>query len=181
MRDKLIFIDAETDGLYGFFLSAAMKLTDQNGNILKSRYYGLKKEILKQVQTEWVKENVLPVMGDYEECENEDELLRKVWDFWMEHREEAYMVGDVIYPVEAHLMRRCVELDLQNNCFEAPFPMLDLSAMLYAKGIDPLADRYGLLGRMTSGQIHNPQEDIDVAIEVWKQYISRKHDAAEIE
>ena len=138
---KIIFIDAESDGLYGNFISVAMLVADENGNELEHFYFGLKKELLKDVKTQWVIDNVLPIMGEYEECESESEMLQKVWSVWFKHKDDAYMIADVAYPVETRLLRECVALSGDKYAFSAPFPLLDLSSMLYAKEIDPLVSR----------------------------------------
>ena len=102
MQTKFLFIDAETDGLYGSFLTVGRVVTDDAGNMIEKAYYGIKKENM-MISDVWTRENVFPVLGDYEACEDEAELLEKVWAFWMKYREEAYAAADVMYPVESRL------------------------------------------------------------------------------
>ena len=98
MQTKFLFIDAETDGLYGSFLTVGLVVTDDAGNMIEKAYYGIKKENM-MISDVWTRENVFPVLGDYEACEDEAELLEKVWAFWMKYREEAYAAADVMYQV----------------------------------------------------------------------------------
>ena len=44
MQTKFLFIDAETDGLYGSFLTVGLVVTDDAGNMIEKAYYGIKKE-----------------------------------------------------------------------------------------------------------------------------------------
>ncbi len=175
MNEKnLLFIDAETDGLYGTFLSVAMIVAALDGQELSRAYYGLKQELLDEVKTPWVRENVLSNLGDYEPCNSEAELLERVWAYWQKYKENTYMVVDVSFPVEVRLMQSCVLADPENRSFDAPYPFLDLSSMLYTVGIDPLTERKALLGSDWKNLQHNAMYDVETAMEIWKKYIRRK-------
>lgn len=172
MRKKLVFVDAETDGLYGTFLTVGMKVTDEKGYEIDRAYYGIKRENMHVTQA-WVQENVIPILGEYEPCESEEELLEKAWGFWMKHREDAYAVADVPYPVEFRLFEKCVEKNPQERAFLAPFPLLDLASVLWANGIDPLADRIDLLEEDTQTKQHNAYADVEMSAKIlqkiWKE------------
>lgn len=166
---KTIFVDAESDGLYGPFLTVAIIITNLEGEELERFYYGICKDTLA-VKDIWTRKNVLSVLGEYTSCENEQKLLEKVWAVWETYREEAYVVADVMYPVEARLFQRCVEQNADRK-LEAPFPLLDLSSMLWTKGIDPLAERERLAKIQNRNRKHNALYDVEVAIEIYKKYI----------
>lgn len=166
MDKKLVFIDAECDGLYGGFLTVALLATDIKGNEIERAYYGIRRENM-HISEPWVMENVVPKFGDYEECENESELFQRVWDFWQKYRENAYAVCDVGYPVEARLWEKCTRLDLKEKTFKAPFPLIDISSMLLAKGYDPLMDRTKILG-VEADMVHNAMFDVEMSVRLWK-------------
>lgn len=167
---KFIFIDAETDGLYGAFLTVGLVAADESGKILEKAYYGIKKEHMLLTDA-WTRENVWPVLADYEVCEDEDELLEKVWAFWMQYREEAYAVADVMYPVESRLLMKCVMKNEAERKYLGPFPMLDLSSMLMAAGYDPRVNRVELLDedekKVMMGRIHNALNDAEMTATIW--------------
>jgi hypothetical protein len=94
-----------------------------------------------------------------------------VWDCWTKYADDAYAVGDVIYPVEAGLFEKCVELDVEKNKFRGPFPLLDLSSLLYSKGIDPLTERESLLEQNPEGTQHNALYDTETSVQIFKKYI----------
>lgn len=165
-----LFVDAETNGLYGTFLSVAMILTDSEGNKLESCYVG-RKEPEKLVTNSWVRENVLPYMGTYEEYDNEESLLERAWSFWKKHAENTYVITDIMHPIESRLFSLCVISDKASREFQGPFPMLDLSSMLYAIGIDPLKAREELAEPEEKGRIHNALYDAAMTLAVWKKYI----------
>lgn len=167
MKSNLVFLDVETDGLYGAFLSAALIATDMQGNEIERAYYGIEKSKLK-ITEPWVIENVLPRMGDYEPCENEEELLRKAWGFWIRYQESAYAAAYVGYPVESRFLEACVRMNLPENTFKAPFPLLDLSSILLAKGYDPLLDLEELVTEDIAMNKHNPLYDVEMTVLAWK-------------
>lgn len=170
MQTKILFIDAETDGLYGSFLTVGLVVTDDAGNIIEKAYYGIKKENM-MISDVWTRENVFSVLGDYEACEDEAELLEKVWAFWMKYREEAYAAADVMYPVESRLFMKCVMNNESERKYLGPFPMLDLSSLLMAAGYDPLIDRAELLDedekQMMANKTHNALNDAEMTAAIW--------------
>ncbi|MBR5597144.1 MAG: hypothetical protein IKW30_07035 [Lachnospiraceae bacterium] len=164
---KLMFVDAETDGLYGQVLSIGAVVVEENGRECSS-FYQKQKIDPDAIQEEWVKENVIPLLGDCVECETEEELLEAFWAFYMENH-QCDVIADVPYPVEASLFYKCVLRDEKNRRFLAPFPLLDLSSMLYAKGMDPLISRQELMGKHV--QQHNGLVDARMSAEIYFKYI----------
>ncbi len=167
---NLFFIDAETDGLYGPLISVGVVVTDHLCREIERAYYGIDKEKL-EVHDPWVKENVLPILGDYVNVSDEKELLAKVWELWDKYRENAYAVADVGYPVEMGLFSKAVKADPDDRKFKGPFPLLDISSILLTKGIDPLTDRKSLIKITSEDKQHNALFDVEMSIELWKKYI----------
>lgn len=171
---KLFFIDAETDGLHGSFIAVAIIVTDSECNEINRSYIGIKKENLV-VNDPWTRENVLPILGEYREMQTEQELLEEVWKIWRENS-DAYMVGDVIFPVEARLIQRCIDLNQEERKFQGPYPFIDLSNILFASGFDPDCSRNELLLQLCfqqdymkiSGQQHNALYDVETTILLYK-------------
>lgn len=171
MKDTLVFVDAETDGLYGGFLTVGLIAVSNRGIELERAYYGIQKEHI-QVQDVWVQEHVLPVLGDYESCRNEDELLNKTWEFWMKYADHAYAVADVPFPVESRLFEKCVRKNIQGRKFKAPFPLLDISSMLYVKGYDPLMERRLAAEENESPDSqHNALYDVQLSVQIWRKLL----------
>ncbi len=169
-NNKYLFVDAETDGLYGKFISIAMVVADHAGNELEHIYIGLSNPG-KHIKENWVRENVLPILGEYEEYEDEHSLLEAAWSFWRAHAQNSYIIVDVMHPVESRLFTRCVEHNIEERIFQGPFPMLDLSSMLYAIGINPLEAREKLAKPLDKGMQHNALYDARMAMTIWKKYI----------
>lgn len=168
MKSRLVFVDVESDGLYGSILTVALIATDWYGNEIERAYYGISKENMHVTQP-WVMENVLPRLGEYEACESEEELLKKAWGFWMRYQTEAYAVCDVGYPVEMQFFQACVQRIEGADPMQAPFPLIDISSVLLAKGYDPLTERKNLVTGYNDSMEHNAMYDIEVTLAVWKK------------
>lgn len=168
-RKKKIFLDAESDGLYGKLLSIAVIVLDEDNVEIERNYWGL--DLKKaEIKSEWVETHVLPIMGQFECCENEEEMLGKFWAVWSKYKETAYVVVDVGYPVEMRVFEKCVQMNLVEREYQGPYPMIDLSSILLAKGIEPLTERKKLVEHELSEQ-HNALVDVETSIEIWKKFV----------
>lgn len=168
MEKNLFFIDAETDGLYGGFLTAAILVADSSGRELEHHYLGIRRENMT-VTNPWVQEHVVPILGDYTPVEDEAALLEAVWQIWLRHRETAYAIGNVISPVEARLFARCVERDPEARMFLAPFPLLDLASVLFGLGLDPLSDPIPESAALTHNALADIRHDLEILRKVKKR------------
>lgn len=153
--DTIFFsFDAETDGLYGDVFAIGAVVMRPTGDIVDS-FGGVSNA--QAVLSEWVRENSLPHLSDLIEYDSREALLEAFWSFYHKWRAHAVIVADVPYPVEANLLRRCVEKDLDGRMPEAPFPLIDVASILFAKGFDPLLDRMAFSGK--NGRRHHPVDD----------------------
>lgn len=166
-KPHLFFVDAETDGLYGRFLSIAALVTDKEGREL-DRFYGAMSVVPEELHSDWVKEHVLPILGKAERIfPNEEALQEAFWAFWLRHRETAECVAYVQYPVEARLFTACVMRQPESREFLGPFPLYDLSTLLSVHGLRFDADLQELSGlEMPS---HNALNDVCLTAAVWKK------------
>ncbi len=166
-----MFVDAETDGLYGTFLSVAAIFLDENGNE-KDAFYGLLRNPEKHVSSEWVKENVVPylfdsVRSDNDYYENEYDLVESFYAFYQRYS-DADIIADVPHPVESRLFSLAVSHDHKEREFKAPYPLMDLSSMLYARGYSPLVERRTFVD-CSDLKLHNSFDDVRMSIRIWKR------------
>lgn len=170
-----MFVDAETDGLYGDFLSVAAIVVDEEANEIDC-FYKVVRCSAEDLQDEWTKANVLPIMridelDSNDLVDNEATLMADFLDFYRKYNDAA-IIADVTYPVECRLFEKITRMDMNDRKFIAPFPLMDLSSMLYARGIEPLKDREKLVGESTTELIrHNALDDVRMSIIIWKKYI----------
>lgn len=50
----------------------------------------------------------------------------------------AYLAAECAWPVEAKFLMDCVRDDFHLREWEGPYPLIDISSVLLARGIDPL-------------------------------------------
>lgn len=166
---NLFFVDAETDGLYGSFLSVAAVVTDENGE--KVDEFSASVLVTKDsLEVEWVRENVFPFLERAEiRVVDEAELLALFWDFWIRHRENVICIADVPFPVETRLFSRCIEMDCEQREFLGPYPLYDLATALLSVGINPDTPRVGLapLGL----DAHDALGDVRMAAHIWHAHV----------
>ena len=163
--NNYFFIDAECDGLFGKFLSVAVLVTNSNGSELE-HFCGAVENASDSVKTEWVKENVVPHLKNAErKFSSEYELLEAVWGMWMRYRDNAFAVADVLHPVESRLFAECVKHNPEERKMLSPFPFLDLSSLLFAKGIAWDKDRHSLSG--LDIPTHDAMNDVRITAKIF--------------
>ena len=166
---KRFFVDAESDGLYGAFLSVAAMVTDDAGAELDC-FYASVNISCEQIHSEWVKENVYPDLKNAEAFfDTEAELLDAFWSFWMKHREDSACIAYVQYPVECRLFTRCVMKNEMERAFLGPFPLYDLSTLLAARGFPFNPDMQALSG--LNLRAHDAMNDVRMMAAVWNRLI----------
>lgn len=146
--------DAETDGLYGEVFAIAAVVMDSEGMVCDA-FSG--KARANDVATPWVVDNVLLWIGDLPDYPDRKALREAFWSFWIKHRSACTCLADVPYPVEAHLMRLCVEGDLEQRQWQGPFPLIDVASTFAAAGLDPLTDRREFCSY--NARVHHPLDD----------------------
>ncbi len=165
MKNFFFFTDAETDGLYGNFLSVAALVTDKNGNEIE-RFYGAVKTDMEDLQSTWVKENVYPHLENADVFFNiETDLLETFWSFWIKYEGTAECVAYVPYPVESRLFSMCVMQNIHERQFLAPFPIYDLATLLESKGYNFDCDMKDLSNLSLS--CHDAMDDVLMMAKVW--------------
>ena len=170
MTSHIFFVDAETDGLYGPFLSVAAMVTDQLGAEI-DRFYGALYPQQVVITDPWVQENVFPSLSRAETFfETDTALLEAFWAFWLHYREDCLCVADVPVPVEARLFAKCVAADPFVRTFQGPYPLMDLSTLLYSRGIDPDADRTNLSGLPCKR--HDALDDVRMTAAIWQKLVN---------
>lgn len=151
-------IDAETDGLYGDFLTVAVLVADKEGQVIEYFYGGIPSQI-SQASHPWVLEYVLPHLGEFEAFEDEHALFERVWTLWTKYRDQVRCYADVSHPIESRFFSQMVITDLPQRMMEGPFPLIDIASLLLAVGHDPLVDRQTLIKSWTQ-PLHNAFNDV---------------------
>jgi len=136
---KIFSFDAETDGLWGqaFAISAAVY---EDGTLAATftAYLGP-----DGVTDSWVKENVLPKLGDLAVTHADyDAMLASFAKFYLGNKKDAEVIAHMGVPVEAKVLLDMHARGLIGD-WDGPFPFLDVASVLKARGEDPTSvDKY---------------------------------------
>lgn len=155
---NILSLDCETNGLGGRAFAAAATLSDNSGEL--DRWQA--RCPIDGTVAPWVAENVLPALDDMQITRTSCDDLLAWWRFIYTHARarfpDLYVIGHVIWPVEATFLRDAHAEDL----FKGPYPLLDVAPLLLAAGHDPTSvdtylDTCGLA--KPSGSPHHPLYD----------------------
>lgn len=167
---KIFSLDAEVDGLYGHAFAIGVTVRQDSQEI--ASFQGRVPD--EFVTNSWVKDHVLPALGDMEIThQTPEELEEDFWTFWQSQKQEVTVIAHCGSPVETGLFRRCVEKDLANRMFAGPYPCLhDVGTLLLFKGFDPSSVDGYLRSKNIEvpfcGATHHPMYDAVAAAIVWE-------------
>lgn len=132
-RTRILCFDLETNGLHGDAFALGAVVVDASGKI-HSQFVG-RSEITGPVD-DWVKDNVLPVIGDISIKHHSAKSLRDAfWQWYVPAETDAdYVVVCNGYPVEYRFLLQCQEDNLDQRYWQHPFPILDLASLLIQVG-----------------------------------------------
>lgn len=132
--------DVESIGLHGDAFAVGFTVVDIHG---KEHDCGKlacdpKKALGDESDREWVSENIPHITPNYTAT---NELRVYFWQKWQEWKGKgAWMAADCAWPVEARFLNYCVDWDQESLKWTGPYPLLDISSVLFAFGIDPLQE-----------------------------------------
>jgi hypothetical protein len=162
VTDKLISIDAESNGLAGRAFAVALTLSDSTGELDQAVF----RCPIGEIATDpWVAENVLPAIADVpEDLPQYPYLLAEVGrtiDDW--GGKAVPLIAHVAWPVEARLL---LDVYSGQRVWDGPYPLIDVASVLLAKGHDPLTvDGYLKAAEIPrpAGSPHHPLYDARAA------------------
>lgn len=165
----ILTFDVETRGLFGQSFAVGFVLTSDAGSTL---FEGIRSCLFMDVDPDggstwkendaWLEENVLPHLPA-PDCFTAFEVRHKFMDDLRSMKraadrqdEKLYLLADCAFPCEARFLTECWRDDPLKNGPLMPYPLLDLSAILLAKGYDPV----GMYARRDNeNPTHNPLND----------------------
>ncbi len=158
---KILSFDVESNGLQGAGFAVAGLLLDDGGNTITS-FAG--RCPIKGPVDEFVAAEVLPQFEDLQADYASAHAMRTAfWSWYLEAKAASNMV--VVqngYPVEARFLIACQEDDLAARYWDHPFPMIDLTSLLWQIGGHTREEREKFFAAATAGAVrrsHDPRYD----------------------
>src|SRR3989339_176141 len=131
---KVFSFDAETNGLWGKAFAIGALVYDEQG-VEIARFVGRLPDT--EVTDAWVRENVLPKIGDIPVTHADyDELLASFAEFYKANKMDADVIVHMGFIVEVKPLRDLHAAGLIGD-WDAPYPLLDVSGNLQQAGEDP--------------------------------------------
>lgn len=135
LRDTILSIDAETNGLGGLAFAVGISVSDHTRELESAVF---RCPIPGQVDP-WVAENVLPALDSVEfTCDDYWQMLADIRArfFRPEQKPTRSVIAHVAWPVETTLLSHMLPGDL---VWDGPYPLVDVASVLLAHGHDPLS------------------------------------------
>lgn len=132
-----ISLDCEANGLHGDIFAAAATVYVGREEVGR---WEARCPIRGKVDP-WVAENVMPALADMPEDVRDYGVMLAEWrNLYEAHdRESTLVIAHIPWPIEARFLwnaHRAIP-------FSGPYPLIDVAAMLHARGFDPLSvDKY---------------------------------------
>lgn len=171
---KLFSVDAEVNGLYGQAFAIAFTIREDGKEV-----YSWKGRCPDRYVTDWwVREVVLPALGDMVVTHDSPEALEEAfWEEWITNKGGCTVIAHCGSPVESGLFRRCVERDLSSRQWGGPYPAIhDVATMLLMKNYDPASVDAFLAEKCVEcdfkGAPHHPMYDAVAAAQVFEALIN---------
>lgn len=147
--------DVESIGLHGEGFAVAYVVVTDQGEELDSAVIACPRSMASGSvdDREWVNDNVPPIPPT---VKTPQEVRAAFFSAWTEEKSRgARLVADCGWPVEGRFLTACIDDDPSRK-WDGPYPLLDLSAALFSRGVNPLEDRERLPSELPK---HDPLAD----------------------
>lgn len=152
-RSKLFVFDVESIGLRGDAFAVAFVVAT-GSEILVRHTLAIDRRMASGTADDraWCERNIPDIPAN---CSSSYDLRVQFWSAWKTFKENgAIMCADVAWPVEAKFLLECATLD--GNEHHGPYPLVDISSIMLAAGMDPMASHDRLPEEMP---VHDPLAD----------------------
>ena len=169
MAEKIISLDAETNGLWGQPFSVAFIVYNTEGVELDRATFRCP---IEGDVNPWVAENVIPQMGDIALTHSSYEgMLKAIGQWWLSNKEGSSALWHMGHIVETHLYRELHRVGAIGD-WDAPYTPIELSVLLESAGypadsVDGYVAKKGLSLPNFKGGTHNPLYDAAAAASVY--------------
>lgn len=173
----ILSFDVECRGLYGQTFAVGFDLTTNAGRSIYSGIHccpfsDVDCEESKSYNDAWIEENVLPHIPSpncFTAFGVREKFMAEVLSISRmaaKQGEDFLFLADVPYPCEARFLMECWRDDPGKHGPLMPYPLLDLSSILLAKGYNPV---YTFARRDNELPAHNPLCDARQASRIYHQ------------
>ena len=171
--EKIMSIDAETNGLWGQAFSIGAVLFENGEEVEK--FVG--RCPIQETVNSWVEENVLPQMtGIAENYSSYEELLRAFFIWRATHKDGATELVHMGVPVESRLYIDAHRMGIIGD-WDGPYPLVDISAIPeIGTSVDSYNEANGCAPDPATfaGGTHNPLYDAAAAANAYMHWLNHR-------
>lgn len=172
MREQAYFvIDAESAGLYGPSFSVAGGVYI-NGKRVREFFFACPWEWVafnSEDDKKWISENIPEYMAN---CDTPRDVRDEFWKEWQTCKAvyNCLMAVECGYPVETNFLAACVKDDEENRKWLAPYPLIEISSIMAAAGMDPMKN---YIRNEDESPAHNPINDSRLSARLLTEALGR--------
>lgn len=148
--------DVESIGLHGEGFAVGYVVVNSTGAEIDQGLYACPPHVAQgeQAGRDWVKANIPSIEPTFDWPSKVREAFWSKWIFWKNLG--ALLAADCAWPVESNFLEACVSQKPAEREWEGPYPLIDISSVIFAKGGNPLATHTRL---PTELPLHQPLAD----------------------
>ncbi len=166
----LFAFDIESIGLHGEGFAVGYVVVDAAGAELEAATFACSPDAAQGADSdrEWVAQNVPAQIATHA---TPREVRAVFWQRWLHWSAlGAHLVADCAWPVEARFLAACVEDHGVAAHWQGPYPLLDVSSLSAALGIDTHA---AVERKPHELPAHDPLADARLCARLWRNYSQR--------
>jgi hypothetical protein len=158
LNKKILIIDVESIGIHGEGYAVAGCLYD-NFKLLDSFIYSCDPNLAEgsNIDRKWVEENIPKLDITHNSTKEVRTSFLKYWIDINKVYKNVVMAAECSWPVEANFISKCISESSENNNFNGPYPLYDISSIMASAGMDPLATYMRVNDEIPK---HNPLCDV---------------------
>lgn len=175
MHNKTFLVfDVESIGLHGEGFAVAGAVLTKSFGVDVTFVFSCSPDMAygSDSDREWVRSNV-PLLNY--NCKNTNEVRNQFWNIWNELKnkhDDLVLAAECTWPVEARFLNQCVDDNKEGRNWEGPYPLYDISSIMFSAGLDPLAE-YERVG--DENPAHHPLSDVMQSCRLLKMSILKLH------
>lgn len=136
---KVFVFDVESIGLYGEGYAVGGGIYHEDGTREKEFCFSCPPESAfgDADDRDWIAKNIPPLVVTHI---RPYEMRQAFWNEWLAAKEQGIpMAAECGFPVETNFLAACVHNDKQSNKWSGPYPFVEISSIMAAAGLDPMA------------------------------------------
>jgi len=139
LEGPIMVFDVESIGLHGEAFAVGFVVMAE-GKVTDCGYFACPRGLAEGAESdrEWVDENIPKL-----DVNSPDPFTvrEKFWRKWAEWRDMgALLAAECAWPVESRFLNACVDALPNERRFGGPYPMIEISTLMMAAGMDPMAN-----------------------------------------